>query len=102
MELFQGLPLADTILFASLTTRPKAHTSEEASEAVYYASDGKVVEFQNIPEAAQSMLHLSLKKTLSVDMLLDALITLDEEETNKGGKLKRKLGRFGRQVQSIR
>lgn len=27
-----------------------------------YASDGKVVEFQNTPEAAQAMLHLSLEK----------------------------------------
>ena len=105
MELFQGLPSADTILFATLTTRPKTQTSEEALEAVnvpyYYASDGKVVEFQNTPEAAQAMLHLSLNKTLPVGVLLDALISLDEEESSKGGKFKRRLGRFGRQVHSI-
>ena len=101
MELFQSLPLVDTILFATLTDRPKTQTSEEASEAD--ASDGKVIEFQNIPVEAQAMLHLSLQKTVSVGMLLDALISLDEEETSKGGKFKRKLGRFGRQlVHSIR
>ena len=33
MELFQGLPSADTILFATLTSRPKTQTSEEASGA---------------------------------------------------------------------
>jgi hypothetical protein len=65
----------------------------------YYPSDGKVVEFQNTPEVAQAMLHLSLGKTLSVGALLDALISLDG--TSKGGKFKRKLGRFGRQVHSI-
>ena len=98
MELFQGLPSADTILFATLTTRPK---TKEASEVD--VSDGKpVIEFQNTPEAAQAMLHLSLKKTLSVGVLLDALISLGEEETSKGGKFKRRLGRLGRQVHSIR
>ena len=108
MGLFQGLPSADTILFATLTTRPKTQTSEEASEAIdvpyYYASDGKIVEFQNTPEAAQAMLHLSLKKTLPVGVLLDALISLDGETTCKpeGGKFKRKLSRFSRQVHSIR
>jgi len=70
MELFQGLSSADAILFATLTTRPKTQTSEEAPEAdvlpFNYASDGKVVEFQNTAEAAQDMFHLSLKKTLSV------------------------------------
>ena len=100
MELFQVLPSADTILFATLTTRPKTQTSEEASEAD--ASDGKVIEFQNTPEAAQAMLHRSLQKTVSIGTLLDALISLDEEEISKGGKFKRKLGRFGRQVHSIR
>ena len=100
MELFQGLPWATTILFATLTTRPKTQTSKGALEAD--ASDGKVIEFQNTPEAAQAMLHLSLQKTLSVGMLLDALISLDKEETSKGGKFKRKLGCFGRQVHSIR
>ena len=109
MGLFQGLPSADTILFATLTTRPKTQTSEEASEAIdvpyYYASDGKVVEFQNTPEAAQAMLLLSLKKTLPVGVLLDALISLDGETTSKpeGGKLKLlKFGSFRRQVHSIR
>ena len=110
MGLFQGLPSADTILFATLTTRPKTQTSEEASEAIdvpyyYYASDGKVVEFQNTPEAAQAMLHLSLKKTLPVGVLLDALISLDGETTSKpeGGKFKLlKFGSFRRQVYSIR
>ena len=109
MEIFQGLPSADTILFATLTTRPKTRTSEEASEAIdvpyYYASDdGKVVEFQNTPEAAQAMLHLSLKKTLPVGVLLDALISLDGETTSKpeGGKFKLlKFGSFRRQVHSI-
>ena len=100
MELFQGLPPADAILFATLTTRPTTIISEENSEVD--VSNGKVIEFQNTPEAAQAMLHLSLKKTLSVGMLLDALISLDEEETSKGGKVKRKLGRLGRQVHSIR
>ena len=81
MELFQGLPSADTIIFATLTTRPKKQTSEEASAEAdvmpNYASDGKVIEFQNTPEAAQAMLHLSLEKTLSVRVLLDALVSLD-------------------------
>ena len=106
MELFQGLPWADAILFATLTTRPTTQTSEEALEAdvlpFNYASDGKVVEFQNTPEAAQDMFHLSLKKTLSVGVLLDALISLDGETTSKGGKFKRRFSRFGRQVHSIR
>jgi hypothetical protein len=107
MEFFQGLPSADTILFATLTTRPKTQSSEEASEAVdvpYYASNGKFAEFQNTPEAAQAMLRLSLEKTLSVDVLLDALISLDEETTSKpeGGKFKLKFGSFRRQVHTIR
>jgi len=106
MELFQGLPWADAIIFATLTTRPKTQTSEEAPEAdvlpFNYESDSKVVEFQNTPEAAQDMFHLSLKKTLSVGVLLDALISLEGETTSKGGKFKRKLSRFGRQVHSIR
>ena len=70
----------------------------------YYAFNGKVAEFQNPPEAAQAMLHLSLKKTLSVSMLLEALISLDKDEISKGGKFRRKLGDacFGRQVHSIR
>lgn len=95
MELFQGLPSADSILFATLTTRPKTQTSEEAVEAdvvpYNHASDGKVVEFHNTPEAAQAMLHLLLKKTLPVAMLLDTLNSLDEETTSKpseGGKFK--------------
>ena len=106
MALFQGLPSADPILFATLTITPKTQTSAEASEpdgmSYCYASDGKVVEFQNTPEAAQAMLHLSLEKTLPVGVLLDALISLDAETASKGGKLKHKLGRFGRQIQSIR
>ena len=48
------------------------------------------------------MLHLSLQMTVLAGMLLDALISLDEEKTSKGGKFERKLGRFGRQVHSIR
>ena len=110
MKLFQGLPSADMILFATLTTSSKTQTSEEGSEADVvpnYASDGKVVEFQNTPEAAQAMLHLSLKKTLSVSVLLDALISL-EGETNSSkpqaeasGKFKIKFGSFRRQVHSI-
>ena len=95
------------ILFATLTSRSKTQTSEEALEADVvpnYASDGKVVEFQNTPEAAQAMLHLSLKKTLSVSVLLDALISLEGETTSKpeaSGKFKFKFGSFRRQVHSI-
>lgn len=94
-ELFQGLPSADAILFATLTTRPKTQTLKKASEAdgvPNFASDGNVVEFQNTPEAAQAMLHLSLEKTLSVGVLLDALISLGGETTSKpaseGGKVR--------------
>ena len=95
------------ILFATLTTRSKTQTLEEASEADVvpnYASDSKVVEFQNTPEAAQALLHLSLKKTLSVSVLLDALISLEGETTSKpeaSAKFKLKFGSFRRQVHSI-
>ena len=106
MELFQRLPSIDTIIFATLTTRPKTQTLEEGLEADvvpnYCASDSKVVEFQNTPEAAQAMLHLSFEKTLSVGVLLDALISLDGETPSKGSIFKGKLGILGRQVPIIR
>ena len=105
MELFQGLPSADSIFFATLTITPKRQTSRETSEAddmsYHYASYGQVVEFQNTREAAQAIIHHSLEKTLSVGVLLDALISLDAETTKKGGKPKPKFGRFSWQVHTI-